>query len=325
MKKRLIVVNLILIIFSIFLGFIGFQLSNQTKLNNIEPKTIEPISFVTISINPEVELALDENNKILEVIPINDDADVLLSDLNLVGLNVEESIEKIVDSAMEIGFLEEYSEENAVIVTAVSDGEKERKELEETVINKINTHFETKKIYSVVVAKGLNDELKAEAASYNISNGKMLLIQRALSLDETLIKEELVNNSIQQIQKLIKSYVKKRHDTLKETKTNLKKEWINQKNTLKQEYLDKVEQLKSTIMEEHSEEFENMTPAEKEAAIQVYLDVEKEIIKSTINDIKNEIKTEIKENKENYPIIKNDLESIKKNIKDRIQKNKNKK
>jgi hypothetical protein len=219
------------------------------------------------------------------------------------------------------------SDENAVVVTTVNDNEENRKALEQKIITKMNEHFETRKIYPVLVAKGLDDNLKAEADKYNISYGKMLLIESALALNNTLSKDQLINMSIKDIQNEIRSYIKNRHNALKESLQDAKAKWKEEKAQLKENYLSKVKALKESITEEHKEEFKNMTPAQKKEAIQNYLNTRKQQIKENINAVKGEIKTDVKEDMKdyNYPVIENNSDKIKENVKERIEQRRNNK
>jgi hypothetical protein len=319
MKKSYILIGILIIAIIGVLGYIGIKKINDDSNDS----KVESTSFVTISINPEIELGLDEQDKVVEVLPINADADVLTSDLNLVGLTIEEASEEIIDSAMETGYLDEYSDENTIVVTTISDNEEKRKALEEKVITKMNNHFETRKIYPILVAKGLDDDLKAEADSYDISYGKMLLVDYASALNQTLSKDVLVDMSIRDIQGEIKDYIKERHNTLKMSLKEAKEKWQEQKKKLKQDYKNKIEELKSNISEEHKEELKNMTSDQKKEAIKNYLNAKKATIKNDIEAIKNNIKKDIDEY--NYPILENNAETIKENIKNRIEERRNKK
>lgn len=283
------------------------------------------LSYVTISINPEIELALNSYDEVVEVIPINSDADILISDLDLIGLTVEEASEQIIDSAMETGYLDEYSDENTVIVTTVNNDDEVRKELEEKVLARMNAHFEERKIYAFLVAKGLDDELKSEAESYNISYGKMLLIERAISLNESLSKNDLINMSIREIQSEIKSYIKERHDALKKSVQEARIEWQSQKTQLKLQYSEEIEALKAQITEEHKEEFQNMTEYQKKGAIKNYLDARKQKIQEDVSAVKEEIKSDIKDDMKdyNYPIYANNEAIIKQKVKERIEQRRN--
>lgn len=323
MKKIYILIGILIIAVIGVLGYVGLKEVNKNKDTvDDEVSKVEPTSFVTISINPEIELGLDEQDKVVEVISINEDADILTSDLNLVGLTIEDASTKIIDSAMETGYLDEYSDENTVVVTTICDNEEKRKALEEKVMTKMNAHFETRKIYPILVAKGLDDDLKAEAESYDISYGKMLLVDYASALNDTLSKDDLVDMSIRDIQDEIRDYIKERHNALKTTLQEAKEEWKEQKTRLKQDYKDKIEELKANISEEHKEEFKNMTSDQKQEAIKNYLSAKKEVIKNNINDIKNNIKEEM--NEYNYPVLENNAENIKENIKERIEERRNK-
>ncbi len=316
MKKNYSWIFLVIVLIVGVIGYIGYN-----KWNN------RVLSFVTISINPEIELGLNTQDEVVDVVSINEEADVITSDLNLIGLTIEEASDKIIDAAMETGYLDEYSEENTVVVTTINDNEKIRTKLEEKVMARLNAHFEARKIYPVLVARGLDDDLKAEADNYGISNGKMLLVERAILLNEELSKDELVNMSVRDIQREIQTYVKERHDALKESLEDAKEEWQNKKAELKQEYIERVNGLKASIMEEQKAEFNNLNPAQKEETIKNYFNAKKEAIKNRVNEVKEEIKEEVKNNAQNnnYPIIKNNVENIKQNIKNRIEQRQNNK
>ena len=74
-------------------------------------------SFVSLDVNPSIELTLDENDKVISARGTNEDGQVLLVDVNLKGLTVEKAVEKITDLAVEFGYLDE---ENKVVGTSVS-------------------------------------------------------------------------------------------------------------------------------------------------------------------------------------------------------------
>lgn len=94
-------------------------------------------AFVSLDINPSIELVLDTNNQVLSVYAANEDAQVLLyAEENLIGLDVDVAVEKITQLAIELGYL---SEENSVINTSVISlkGEKNQSSLEANVQAKL--------------------------------------------------------------------------------------------------------------------------------------------------------------------------------------------
>ncbi len=302
MKRSYLTLGLLIVFVSIIEVMFYFKWSNNS------------VSFVTLSINPEIELALDNKDIVIDVIALNEDADILTSDLNLKGLTIEDASKKIIDSSMETGYLDEYSDENTVVVTVVNDSETKRQVLEEKVMTKLNEHFEMKKIYPIVIAKGLDEDLKREADEYGISYGKMLLIEKAVTLNEILSKESLINISIRDIQSEIKDAVAKRLGDLNELEQK-RNEWKEEKNNLKQERTEIMKQEREKIIEKYQEELKNMTQEQKREAIETYLKKEKEEMKSDIRAIREEMK----KGNEEYLVIESDANAIREQIKGRIQ------
>ncbi len=141
MKKIITSIILILMLSSIILTSVSCSLitgntgnDNTDKGGNDDGATNETASnaasFVSLDINPEITLTLDENGAVLTVVGENEDANVLLyGEETLVGMNVEEAVEKITALATELGYL---SEENGA-VTVLADGCESSEKLNELV------------------------------------------------------------------------------------------------------------------------------------------------------------------------------------------------
>lgn len=272
----------------------------------------KPLSFVNISINPDVTLVVNDKNIVEEVIAINEDADIITSDLTLVGKDVEDASIQIIDAAIETGFIDEYSDENTIIVTTTNEDNKIRTSLETKVVAKMNKHFETRNIYPLLVVNGVDEEIKNEATTYGVSNGKMLLINRLVATNSELSKDELANMSVKEIQQEIKNYVKERHKDSKETKEELKTKWRQTKETLKETYQNKVEGLKTSLLDDANIDSSNMTQEEKNEAVSDMLKDKKDEVKDNVNKIKDELKGKINNDvvpsvKERVNIIRNQI------------------
>ncbi|MDD2409669.1 MAG: hypothetical protein PHD03_03005 [Bacilli bacterium] len=200
MKKTLIIS--LVAIGLIIVGFLFF--------NNIIKKDY---SYVILKINPEVELAIDYKEVVREVNPLNEDADILISDLNLVGKSLEEVTKTIIDETIEIGKFDKTIELNVI-----NKSEDKRLKLENKLKEKIASHIQAKSYNAILTVKGVTEDIKASATSYNISNGKMLLISKALEINSDLKVEDLVNQSVKEIQTYIKDASIKRREVAEEIK-----------------------------------------------------------------------------------------------------------
>lgn len=80
----------------------------------------EATSVVTIDINPSIELFLDENNLVLEIKALNDDAETL--DLSqFVGMTAEDAVEGIVILASEAGFINQEDLTEDYVLLTIAD------------------------------------------------------------------------------------------------------------------------------------------------------------------------------------------------------------
>ncbi len=99
-------------------------------------KTAKAESYVSIDINPSIELTLDANDKVLTVYGSNEDGQVLLygEQDGLIGKSIETAVNKITELAKELG----YFEDNTVINTTVSS---ENENKEDKILNKIDARI----------------------------------------------------------------------------------------------------------------------------------------------------------------------------------------
>ncbi len=89
------------------------------SLASTEDET-DAYAYIAIDINPSVELIVNED-EVIKVRALNDDALVLLSGEEIEGLTVEDATKKIVELADELGYLSE--ENNNVKLTVSADDE----------------------------------------------------------------------------------------------------------------------------------------------------------------------------------------------------------
>ncbi|MDD2203075.1 MAG: hypothetical protein PHT75_01200 [Bacilli bacterium] len=294
-KKNILIVTIIILVAAIVCYLIFNYFSKS-------------LSYVNISINPSVELAINNNNIVEEVIPINEEADIIVSDLELVGMNIDEASETIIDAAIETGYIDEYSYENIIVVTAADDNEQVRQRIEERVMETINKRFENKEIFPVVIT-GASDEIKAEAAKYDISIGKTLIINRAVLLDTSLTKDELVTLSVKEIQQEIKDVVTARHEASTLSKEELKTKLQEEKEVLRKTYKTRVRELENNLLDEAGFDTATMTEEQKRNATSDVLKEKKEELKEKATEIKNEIKNT--PNNETYIEIRGTMEKNK--------------
>lgn len=111
MKKRFL--SILLIVCLIVSACALFACNNDTDDTPAEP-TLD--TFVSIDINPSVEMTVDSDNKVVSAYGANDDGKILIYGQTLVGMDVDKAVKKIIELAVDYGYL---SEDNNVVTTGV--------------------------------------------------------------------------------------------------------------------------------------------------------------------------------------------------------------
>ena len=59
------------------------------------PAALAGYAYVSMRINPEIELVTDENGEVVAANPINEDGEVVLCEVDMVGMSIDEAIERL--------------------------------------------------------------------------------------------------------------------------------------------------------------------------------------------------------------------------------------
>lgn len=173
-------------------------------------------SYVSIDINPSVELVLDKDNKVVSYRAANDDAQVLFVGAEkegkaIVGADVSTATQNLVSIAIECGYLSE--ENNAVNVTATTSVDAK---LGEIVENAVKTAAGT---LQVAVGEGVDivlthelEVLKEQKKSSDLydkyykdlSLGKFKLMKSARAGDRSITMDEAVKMTEDQLIAVVK-------------------------------------------------------------------------------------------------------------------------
>lgn len=255
--KKIIVMSLLLIVLCGSFALVGCTLNGNQAL-----------SYVQVSINPDVELTVDGKNKVTAVNTLNEDADLLLSDKNIVGMNVAEAVEIITDLSINVNFMDidasqeavENQGKNNVEITVISSDEKTENKLKKTLADKIYKYFSNNGINGKVSQNTL-DQYAKEVASWGVSAGRAKLILRAMDMNPELELEIVKTMSVKELITLTRDEIKKNNyncqlrkeykQKVNELKAqNLSKEELNEKlSTLKSEYDEKSVAAKAEFKE----------------------------------------------------------------------------
>ncbi|MDD7592570.1 MAG: hypothetical protein PUJ92_06245, partial [Bacilli bacterium] len=154
-----------------------------------------PTSLVKMSVNPELSMVLDENNVVLSISGDNEEGKMLLVDEKVVGKEVDEAIEYIINIENETGYLvsgEFVSEPNKITIQISVNDENIKNSLNEVINKAIETTCDKLHIQETV-------EWAEDITHQN-------LVELAMKADPTLTSEEANKLTNEQVLDIIKLY-----------------------------------------------------------------------------------------------------------------------
>ena len=200
-------------------------------------------SFVIVEINPSIELEVSQDNRVINISPLNTDGYFFLEKLNLTNKSVDEAIVEIVNQASIAGYLSETG--GTINVSAVNKNTKT-----EASLNNIIT--DTLKKYAPNFIKN-DEDVKEEAKENNVSPGRMLIIRRAMEADTTLELEAALKMEVKDLITIMNNNAKGKIEKFEdEYKSN-----VDRLNNKKEENLKELER-RSEEIERKLEELEDL-------------------------------------------------------------------
>jgi hypothetical protein len=161
-------------------------------------------SYIVVDINPSVEIVTDDNGLVVRVTALNEDAKVLLVDVDLTGKTLDEAVDTLMNLAKELGYIG-LEEENAILFSVETDDQRTAQELIDFLKSKVE-RFKGKhqlRINCLIEQLSKDPALIEEAETLDISVNKLALIKTAMEYDTTLTVEAGKDMSVKALLKII--------------------------------------------------------------------------------------------------------------------------
>ncbi len=247
-------------------------------------------TYVTLDINPSIELIVSPREKVIYANALNADGEVLLAELDLIGLDLDEAIELIVQTATELGYIDLESEETIVSVTAISSDSAIGERIRTQVKEHINNAFKDRGMMGRAEDKGFTPEFLAEAEGYGVNPGFLLMAKSVVAENDEILLEDALMMTVQELQALLRSA----RLAQKEVVFALRTEFFEARQVIFDEYKPQIEALEASIV----------VANEEIAALELELAEAEEALKA---DIQADLDLAL----ENLAVLETDLEAVK--------------
>lgn len=193
MKKKIILLSSVIIL-------LGASISCFTLLKT-------PVSYLSIDINPSVELGVNRLNKIVSAKGFNNDGEMILNGKDLINSSVTEAVNTLIKSASDKGFI---ASDGSTVVSLTS--ETDNKSLADQLTNyAIDGAMKAVKENgsTIIVRKDsvpLSSREKAE--KLGLTAGKLNIIEKLQALDPSVTVDQYKDAKITEIDNKIKNLEK---------------------------------------------------------------------------------------------------------------------
>ncbi len=218
-------------------------------------------TYVTIDINPSVELIVSPREKVLYANPLNEDGEVLLANLDLIGLPLEDAIDLIIAESISLGFIDVDSEETIVSVSTISGDLEVGERIRERVKESFNNSFMKRAMMGRAEDKGFTPEFLAEAESYGVTPGFLALAKSVVEVDDTILLEDALAMSQQDLMDIIHE-ARAAH---REEAQALRDEFFAARQLIFDEYIPQIQALEAQIAAATEDEDTTLLEAELDA------------------------------------------------------------
>jgi len=158
----------------------------------------KPISFVSLDINPSVELGVNVFDVVVSAEAYNDDGEKVLEYLDVKGETVEDAINEIVDSAIADGYVEEDGT-SVISITSETDNVKLAEELKEAAEDGVENALEENETEAEIEKDNIALERRDDARELGITPGKLNLIQKLQAVNPEATIEDFKEASVKEI------------------------------------------------------------------------------------------------------------------------------
>lgn len=161
-----------------------------------------PVSYVSLDINPSVELGINAFGKVVKSEGYNDDGKKVLEGLDLTNDNVKEAVKTVIDSVSDNGYI--ASDGSTVVsVTSETDNPELATELQNLSEEGANEALDENNKEAVVEKDNVPLSLNKEARELGITPGKLNLIRKLQEVDPSATIEQYKDASVKTIMKTI--------------------------------------------------------------------------------------------------------------------------
>lgn len=163
---------------------------------------MEDNETVYLDVNPSVEIITDRYNNVKTINYVNTDAEILLSDYDAIGKDIDTVVNDFVNLCYEKGYIAADDTDTTIIISTTSNNSEQAAKTMARLSSIAKNNLSAKSVTSVIINQEITQEDKEQAKLENISAGKLKIINEIIALDSTYTIDSLKDKSINELKQI---------------------------------------------------------------------------------------------------------------------------
>lgn len=155
-------------------------------------------SFITIDVNPSMELVLNKDDLVISATAYNEEAKTILKDISYVHQPYQEVLQALMNNDMYQHYLTDHAN---IQISIYSDNVEKCNELEKNIDSFMETTCMSDHYESICI----DEDIHHQAGECHISSGRYILIKNIIDCDSSYTIEELKEKSISELKDIYKN------------------------------------------------------------------------------------------------------------------------
>lgn len=174
-------------------------LAGGTGLGMLYKVNHDIAATISLDVNPSIEITVNQKEKVLSVLPRNEDAKKIVGNMDFKGSDLEVTVNALIGSMLRGGYLNEAS--NSILVSVDGSDPARGTLLQQKLTAEIDGLLQTDTFRGAVLSQTIshNAQVRELADRYGITEGKAQLIQQLVSGNGLYQFEDLVPLSINEL------------------------------------------------------------------------------------------------------------------------------
>ncbi len=160
------------------------------------------MAYISLDINPSLELSVDKNLRVIDAKPFNDDAANLLKQENLRGKSLYDALAAVVNRAIAQNYIK-AGQDNLIVSTVTPSGTGTASIDQRSIQQFLDKTISTGKLTAEVKTYSATPEFRAEAEDKGLSPGKYLVYEQLIGTGNQVSIADVQKNTIR---KLVNTY-----------------------------------------------------------------------------------------------------------------------